>query len=55
MSHCRKSSVRDRVMGKKQIYSERNIHHRQSMGHLRRREALKYAVVSFHGMGKFIG
>ena len=55
MSHCRKNSVRDRVIGKKLIYSERNIHHRQSMGHLRRREALKYVVVSFHGMGKFIG
>ena len=37
-SHCTKSSVRDKVIGKKWIYSERNTLHRQSMGHLRRLE-----------------
>ena len=36
MSHCRKNSVRDKVVGKKWIYLERNALHRQSMGHLRR-------------------
>ena len=29
--------------------------HRQSMGHLRRREALEYGVVSFYWLGNFIG
>ena len=38
MSHCRKNSVRDKVIGKKWIYLERNTLHRQSMGHLSRRE-----------------
>ena len=36
MSHHRKNSVRDRVIGKKWIYLERNTLHRQSVGHLRR-------------------
>ena len=36
--HCRKNSVRDKVTGKKWIYLERNTHHRQCMGHLRRWE-----------------
>ena len=36
MSHCRKNSVRDKVIGKKWIYLERNTLHRQSVGHLRR-------------------
>ena len=37
MSHCRKNSVREKVIGKKQIYSdsERNTLHRQSLGHHR--------------------
>ena len=34
MSHCRKNSVRDKVIGKKWIYLERNTLHRQSVGHL---------------------
>ena len=46
MSHGRKNSVRDKVMGKKWIYLERNSLHRQ--GHLRRQEALKHGVVSFY-------
>ena len=36
MSHRRKNSVRDKVMGKKWVYLERNTLHRQSVGHLRR-------------------
>ena len=36
MSHHRKNSVRDKVMGKKWSYLERNTVHRQSVGHLRR-------------------
>ena len=36
MSHCRKNSVRDKVISKKWIYLERNTLHRQSVGHLRR-------------------
>ena len=36
MSHCRKNSVRDKVIGKKWIYLERNTLQRESVGHLRR-------------------
>ena len=36
MSYCRKNSVRDKVIGKKWIYLEKNTLHRQSMGHPRR-------------------
>ena len=35
MSHHRNSSVRDKVIGKKWIYSERNTLHSQSVGHHR--------------------
>ena len=38
MSHHRKNSVRDKVIGKKWIYLDRNTLHRQSVGHLRRQE-----------------
>ena len=55
ISHQRKNSVRDKVTGKKWIYLERNTLHRQSVGHLRRQEAPKYGVVSFYGLGNFIG
>ena len=55
MSPCRKKSVRDKVIGKKWIYLERSTLHRQSVGHLRRREVPKYGVVSFYGLGSFIG
>ena len=33
----------------------RNTLHRKSMGHLRRQETRKYGVVSFYGLGNFIG
>ena len=37
MSHCRKNSLRDKVIGKKWVYSdtERSTLHRQSVGHRR--------------------
>ena len=47
----RKNSVRDKVIGKEQIYLERNTPHRQSLSQLRRWEALKYGVASFYGLG----
>ena len=34
ISHCRKNSVRDKVIGKTWIYSERNTLHRQECGPL---------------------
>ena len=36
--HCRKNSVIDKVIDKKWIYLERNTLHRQSVGHLGRRD-----------------
>ena len=36
MSYHRKNSVRDKVIGKKWIYLERNTLHRQSVGHFKR-------------------
>ena len=38
MSYHRKNSVRDKVIGKKWIYLERNTLHRQSVGHFKRWE-----------------
>ena len=56
MSHCRKDSVRDKVIGKKWIYLERNTLYRQSMGHLRRWERHPGMGLSvFIGVGNFIG
>ena len=54
MSHCRKNSVRDKVTGKKWIYSERNTLHRVwaiTEGEF----DLKCGVVSFYGLGNFTG
>ena len=51
MSHHRKNSVRDKVIGKQWIYSER-----QSVGPSQRvRAASKCGVVSYYGLGDFIG
>ena len=36
MSHHRKNSVRDKVIGKKWIYLEKYTSHRQNMVHLKR-------------------
>ena len=56
MSHRRKNSVRDKVIGKKWIYLDRNTLHRQSVGHLRRRERHQGMGLSvFIGVGNFIG
>ena len=57
MSHHRKNSVRDKVIVKKWLHSERNILHRQSVGPLQRVKtgAPKCGVVSFYGLGNFIG
>ena len=55
MSHRRKNSVRDKVVGKKWIYLERYTFHRKNVVRLKRREALKYGVVSWYGLGNFIG
>ena len=38
MSHSRKNSVRDKVIGKKWTYLERCTFHRQNAIHLKRRE-----------------
>ena len=56
MSCCRKNSVRDKVIGKKWIYLERNTFHRWSVGHLRRQEWHQGMGLSvFIGVGNFIG
>ena len=47
VSQHRENSVREKVIGKKWIYLERNTLHRHGVGHLTRLEALKYGVVSF--------
>ena len=52
---CRKNSVRDKVIGKKWIYLERNTLHKQIVGHLRKKEAPKNGVPSFYGLSNFIG
>ena len=38
MSHCRKKSVRAKVIVKKWVSLERSTLHMQSMGHLKRQE-----------------
>ena len=56
ISHHRKNSVRDKVIGTKWIYLERNTLHRQSVGHLRRREQPQGMGLSlFIGVGNFVG
>ena len=56
MSHHRKNSVGDKVIGKEWIYSEseRSTLHRQSVGHDRANAALKCDVVSFYRLGDFL-
>ena len=57
MSYCRKNSVRDKVIGEKWIYLERNRLHRQSVGCHRGWvwQPQKGGMVSFYGLGIFIG
>ena len=38
MSHCKKNSVRDKVIGKKWIYLETDTLFKLSVGYLRRQE-----------------
>ena len=55
MSHCRKNSVRDKVIGKKWINSERNTS-RTECGPLQRvTVTLKCGMVSFHELDNFVG
>ena len=56
MSHHMKNSARDTVIGEKWIYLERDTFHKQACGLSRRANAAsKYGVVSFYGLGNFIG
>ena len=56
MSHPRKNSVRDRVVGRKWIYSDqRETHSTGRCGPSQRASvATKYGVVSFHRLGNLI-
>ena len=56
MSHCRRTSVRDKVIGKKWLYSdsERNILHKQECGAITEARALQNATVSSYRLDNFI-
>ena len=56
MSHCRKNSVRDKVIGKKWTYSDREKRTPQTeCGPSQRAHAAsKFGVVSFYRLGNFI-
>ena len=54
-SHCRKNSVRDKVIGKKWIYLQRDTPQTECGPSQRARVALKYCLVSFYRLGNFIG
>ena len=51
MSHCRKNSVRDKVIGKKWIYLERNTPQTECGPSQKVRKAPGYGVVSFYRGG----
>ena len=56
ISHHWKNSVKDKMIGKKWIYLERNTLCRQGVGHHRGLSvALKSDTVSFYGLDNFIG
>ena len=56
MSHGRKSSVRDKVIGKKWIYLEKKHTPQTGCGPSHEvRGASKYGIVSFYELGNFIG
>ena len=42
--------MRDKVIGEKWIYLERNALHRERMAHLRRQEALLFLNEAFHSV-----
>ena len=56
MSHNRKNSVREKVRGKKWIYSDSERHTPQTKGRALQRvsAALKFGMVSFYRLGNFI-
>ena len=56
MSNRRKNSVRDKVIGKKWIYLEKKTLHSVTCGpSWKARMAPIHGVVSFYGLGNFIG
>ena len=55
MSQHRKNQMQDKVIGKEWIHLERHTLPRESVGHCRRRGALKCGMASFYGLGNFIG
>ena len=55
MSHHRKNSVRDKAIGKKWIYLERNTPQTECGPSQKVRKAPGYGVVIFIGVGNFIG
>ena len=56
MSHCRKNSVRDKVIGKKWIYLQRDTPRTEyGPSQKARGTALKCGLVSFYRLGNFIG
>ena len=57
VSHCTKYSVRDKMIGRNCIYSERNMLHRQSVGHSREQvwQSQNMVMIPFYGMGNFLG
>ena len=55
MSHHRKNSVRDRVIGKKWIYLESNTLQIESGPSQKGRATSKYGVINFYGLGNFKG
>lgn len=45
---------RDKFIDKKWIYLERNIFHKQNVGHCRWQEVPEYGKVRFYGLGNFL-
>ena len=55
MSHCRKNSVRDKVIGKRWIYSDMESSTLQTVWAVAEGSATpKFGVVSFYRLGNFI-
>jgi len=55
MSHRRKNLMRDKVIGKKCLSLERDTQQTECGPSQKAREALKYGVVGFYGLGSFMG
>ena len=54
MSHSRKNSMRDKVKGKKWVYSDRGMHTPECGPLHRVSTALKFGVGGFYRLGNFI-